>query len=473
MTRLDAVVVGSGPNGLAAALTLAEAGRYVRVIEAAETVGGGCRSAELTLPGFVHDVCSAVHPLVAGSPFFRGLDLAGMGVELVHPEAPAAHPLPGGGAVVLERSVEATAATLGADGHAYRRLAGPLVDVAEELMAGVLAPPLAPPRHPAALARFAPHGLRSAVGLAGRFGAEPARALLAGMAGHSFRPLDAPLTGGVGLLLLVLGHAVGWPVVRGGSGRLADAMADRLRQLGGEIETGRTVASLSELPPTRTVLLDVTPHQVVAIAGDRLPARYRRRLAAYRRGPGAFKVDWALAGPIPWRAPECARAATVHLGGTMAEIAASEAAVAAGRHPERPYALVAQQTVADPTRAPAGCHTAWGYCHVPAGSPVDMTERIERQVERFAPGFRDLILARDVRGPARLERENANYAGGDIAGGLQDLRQTIARPVARPDPYVTPVRGLYICSSSTPPGGGVHGMCGLHAARSALRRDLR
>ncbi len=468
----DAIVVGSGPNGLAAALTLAEAGRRVLVIEGAETVGGGCRSAELTLPGFVHDVCSAVHPLVAGSPFFRSLPLAEMGVELAHPEAPLAHPLPDGTAVTLERSVAATAAELGPDASAYDRLMAPLVRRADALIAAVLAPPLRPPRHPLALARFAPAGLRSAIGLGRRFETERARALLAGLAAHSFRPLSAPLTGAFGLLLGMLGHAAGWPVVRGGSGRLTEAMAARLVALGGEVETGRRVASLDELPPARAVLLDVAPRHALAIVGVRLPAAYRRQLARVRHGPGAFKVDWALAGPIPWRAPECGRAATVHLGGTMAEIAASEAAVAAGEHPERPYVLLAQQAVADPGRAPEGRHTGWAYCHVPNGSPVDMTERIERQVERFAPGFRDLILARAVRPPGDLERENPNYVGGDITGGLQDLRGTLVRPAARPDPYAMPAAGVYLCSASTPPGGGVHGMCGHLAARSALRRDL-
>jgi phytoene dehydrogenase-like protein len=472
MSRHDAIVVGSGPNGLAAAITLAEVGRRVLLLEAAETVGGGCRSAELTLPGFVHDVCSAVHPLVAGSPFFRSLPLAEMGVELVDPEAPLAHPLPDGTAVTLERSVAATAAGLGPDAEAYAGLMAPLVREAGALIEAVLAPPLRPPRHPLALARFAPAGLRSAVGLGRRFSTEGARGLLAGLAAHSFRPLSAPLTGGFGLLLGMLGHAVGWPLVRGGSGRLAEAMATRLVELGGEVTTGRRVASLDELPPARAVLLDVAPRQALDIVGARLPAAYRRRLARFRHGPGAFKVDWALAGPIPWRAPECGRAATVHLGGTMAEIAASEAAVAAGEHPERPYVLLAQPTLADHSRAPEGRHTGWAYCHVPNGSPVDMTERIERQVERFAPGFRDLILARSVRGPAALERENPNYVGGDIAGGLQDLRQILARPVARPDPYATPAAGVYLCSASTPPGGGVHGMCGHLAARSALRREL-
>jgi phytoene dehydrogenase-like protein len=471
VSRPDAIVVGSGPNGLAAAITLAGAGRSVLVLEGAATPGGGCRSAELTLPGYVHDVCSAVHPLVAGSPFFRSLPLAELGLELAHPEAPLAHPLDDG-AVVLERSIDATSEGLGRDGAAYRDLMGPLVRDAQALMDGLLGPPLRPPRHPRALARFARHAVRSAVGLGGRFAGERARALLAGVAAHAIRPLDAPLTAGFGLALAVLGHAVGWPVARGGSGRITDAMVGLLGTLGGEVRTGRPVASLDELPPARAVLLDVTPRQLLALAGARLPASYRRGLARYRYGPGAFKVDWALAGPIPWRAPECSRAATVHLGGTMAEIAAAEASVARGGHPERPYVLLAQQTVADPSRAPEGRHTAWGYCHVPNGSPVDMTERIERQVERFAPGFRDLVLARATRGPADLERENPNQVGGDIAAGLQDLRQTLLRPVASPDPYATPAPGVYICSASTPPGGGVHGMCGHLAARSALRRSL-
>jgi phytoene dehydrogenase-like protein len=472
MSGYDAIVVGSGPNGLAAAITLAGAGHSVLVLEAAETVGGGCRSAELTLPGFVHDVCSAIHPLVAGSPFFRSLPLAELGVELVHPPAPVAHPLDDGTAVTLERSVAATAARLGEDGEAYARLLGPLVREAEPLLAGILGPPLRPPRHPVALARFAPHALRSAIGLGRRFSGERARALLAGLAAHSSRPLDAPVTGAFALALAVLGHAVGWPVVRGGAGRLTDAMAAHLSALGGEVETGRLVTSLDELPPARAVLLDVAPRALLAIAGARLPSSYRRRLAGFRHGPGAFKIDWALDGPIPWRSPDCARAATVHLGGTMAEIASAERAVASGEHPERPYVLLAQQTIADPSRAPEGRHTAWAYCHVPPGSPLDMTERMERQVERFAPGFRDLILARAARGPAQMERDNPNQVGGDITGGVQDLRQVLARPVARIDPYATPARGVYLCSSSTPPGGGVHGMCGHLAARSALRRDL-
>jgi phytoene dehydrogenase-like protein len=468
----DAVVVGSGPNGLAAAITLARAGRSVLVLEARETVGGGCRSAELTLPGYLHDVCSAVHPLAAASPFFRSLPLGDLGVELVQSSAALAHPLDDGTAVTLERSVEETADGLGADAAAYRRLMAPLVRDVEAILASALAPPLRPPRHPIALARFAPSALRSATGLARRFSGERAPALIAGLSAHSMLRLEAPLSGGFGLVLGMLGHAVGWPIARGGSQRVADAMAAHLRALGGEIHTDRLVASLDDLPPARAVLLDVTPRQLLAMAEGRLPPAWRRRLGRYRYGPGVFKVDWALAGPIPWRAAACGRATTVHLGGTLAEIAAAERGVVAGRHAERPYVLLAQQTLVDPSRAPTGRHTAWAYCHVPSGSAVDMTDAIERQVERFAPGFRDLVLARSTRDPAQIERENPNYVGGDINGGVADLRQTIARPVARPTPYALPPPGLYLCSSSTPPGGGVHGMCGHWAARAALRREL-
>ena len=468
----DAIVVGSGPNGLAAAITLARAGRSVLVLEARETVGGGCRSAELTLPGYLHDVCSAVHPLVAGSPFFRSLPLTELGVELVQPSAALAHPLDDGTAVTLERSVEATADGLGPDAAAYRRLMTPLVRDAEAILASVLAPPLRFPRHPIALARLAPSALRSATGLGRRFSGDRAPALIAGLSAHSMLRLEAPLSAGFGLILGLLGHAVGWPIVRGGSQRVADGMAAHLRSLGGEIRTGNLVTSLDDLPRARAVLLDVTPRQLLAMAGPPLPPAWRRRLGRYRYGPGVFKVDWALAGPIPWRAAGCGRAATVHLGGTMAEIAAAERAVVAGRDADRPYVLLAQQTLVDPSRAPEGRHTAWAYCHVPSGSAVDMTDAIERQVERFAPGFRDLVLARSTRDPAQIERDNPNYVGGDINGGVADLRQTIARPVARPTPYALPLPGLYLCSSSTPPGGGVHGMCGHLAARAALRREL-
>jgi len=471
--KYDAVVVGAGPNGLAAAIVLARAGCAVLVVEAGESVGGGTRSAALTLPGFVHDVCSAIHPLGAGSPLFQTFPLDRFGLEWIQPPVPLAHPLDDGTAVLLERTVEATAAGLGPDASAYRRLMAPLVADADRILRFILGP-FRIPRHPLALARFGLTALRSAVGLASeQFEGERARALLAGLAAHSMLPLERSPSAAVGLVLAMLGHTAGWPLPRGGSQHIADALAAYVRSLGGEIVTGRPVRALDELPPCRAVLLDLTPRQVLAIAGQRFPAGYRRWLERYRYGPGVYKMDWALAGPIPWRAPECQRAATVHLGGTLDEIAAAERAVAAGRHPERPFVILAQPSLFDTSRAPAGRHTAWAYCHVPNGSRVDMTERIEAQVERFAPGFRDLILARSVARPADLEQYNPNYVGGDINGGLQDLRQLFTRPAPRLNPYTTPDPRLYICSASTPPGGGVHGMCGYWAARAALRRVLR
>jgi phytoene dehydrogenase-like protein len=467
MSGLDAVVVGSGPNGLAAAITLAEAGRSVRVLEAAETVGGGTRTLELTLPGFRHDVCSTIVPLAIGSPFLAGLPLGEHGLELVHPEAPLAHPLEDGTAVMLERSVEETAAGLGPDGRAYTKLMGPLVEAGDRLSSFVLGrSPV--PRHPLSAARFARVALRSATGAADRFEGDRARALLAGLAAHSIQDLRRMPTASFGLVLGLLGHRYGWPMVRGGSQRLSEALTSYVGSLGGEVETGRRVQSLDELPASELTMLDVTPRQVLRIAGHRLPGRYLRALRRYRYGPGIFKVDWALDGPVPWTAPECRRAATVHVGGTLEEIAASEAAIWRGEEHERPFVLVVQTSLFDESRAPEGKHTLWAYCHVPNGSPVDMTGRIEAQIERFAPGFRDLILERSVHGPADLERYDENYVGGDINGGVQDLRQLYTRPAIRLNPYSTPVKGLYICSSSTPPGGGVHGLCGHYAARSAL-----
>ena len=474
---VDAVVVGAGPNGLAAAITLARAGCSVLVLEAAATAGGGCRSAELTLPGFRHDVCAAVHPLALASPFFHELavPLARHGLELLQPSAALAHPLDDSSAAVLERSVEATAGSLGEDGTAWQRLLGPLADHATELAASLL-DPLRVPRHPLLLARFGRDAARPAARLAAaRFRGPLARGLLAGLAGHAMLPLQRRPTAGYALLLAALGHAVGWPVVRGGSQALTDALVAHLRELGGELVCGHEVRSLAELPQARAVLLDVTPRQFLRIAGDRLPAGYRQRLARYRYGPGVVKVDWALDGPIPWKASGCDQAGTVHLGGTLDEVAADEAAVGHGTHPERPFVLLAQPSRFDPTRAPAGRHTAWAYCHVPHGSTLDRAvtaDRIQAQVERFAPGFGDRVLARAVRGPAELERDNANYVGGDINGGLQDLRQLLTRPVPRLTPWATPLDGVYLCSSSTPPGGGVHGMCGHLAARAALRRSL-
>ncbi len=465
----DAVVVGSGPNGLAAAITLAEAGWSVLVLEAAATVGGGTRSAELTLPGFVHDVCSAIHPMGVASPFFIARPLESHGLRWIVPPAAVAHPLDDGTAVLLDRSIAATAASLGPDGQAYGRLLEPVIADWGKL-APCLLGPARPPRHPLTLARFGMHGLQSVTSLAGRhFRGERARALFAGLGAHSVLPLDAPLTASFALILGALGHIVGWPLPEGGSQRIADAMAAHLRSLGGDVVTGIRVDQLDQLEARHAILLDLTPRQVVRVAGQQLSAGYRSRLERYRYGPAAFKVDYALDGPVPWTARECRRAATVHLGGTMEEIAASEAAVWRGEHPKRPFVLSAQQSLFDQSRAPSGKHTLWAYCHVPNGSTVDMSARIEAQIERFAPGFKERILARSVYTPALLEGYNANYVGGDIIGGIQDWRQFFARPAARIVPYTTPAKGLYLCSASTPPGAGVHGMCGYYAARAALR----
>lgn len=470
-----AVVVGSGPNGLVAAITLAEAGWDVTVFEAASRAGGGTRSEELTLPGFVHDVCSAIHPLALGSPAFRDLavgtpSLSDFGLEWVHPGVPLAHPLDDGRAAILERSVDVTADGLGADDGAYRRLFAPLVAAGLALTDGVLAPLELPPRHPVHLARFGAVGIGAARRLARRrFHTDEARALLAGLAGHSILSLDAPVTSGYALMLGQLAHVVGWPVARGGSDRIATALVGVLGELGGRVVTDHRVGALRELPAADAVLLDVTPKQVIDLAGDALPARYRRSLERYRYGPGVFKLDWALDGPIPWTNPRVADAATVHLGGTVDEVAAAEDAVQRGVHPERPFVLFAQPSLVDPSRAPAGAHTAWAYCHVPNGSTVDMTQRIEAQVERFAPGFRDCILARHAMNTAAMEAHGENYVGGDINGGVADLRQLVMRPRLSLHPWRTPLDGVYLCSSATPPGGGVHGMCGRHAARTVLR----
>ncbi|MFN8487243.1 MAG: NAD(P)/FAD-dependent oxidoreductase [Caldilineaceae bacterium] len=469
----DAVMVGSGPNGLAAAITLAEAGRSVCVFEARETIGGGCRSAALTLPGFIHDICSAIHPLGLGSPFLRTLPLANFGLEWIQPDLPLAHPLDDGTAVALHRSLDETVASIGADGEAWRTLfATPVKDW--EKLAPTLLGPLPLPRHPLALANIGVRALWPAEGLAEFvFREERARALFAGLAAHSILPLEQIFTASFGLILGILGHAVGWPFPRGGAQHIVEAMAGYLRSLGGVISTGHTVNSLAELPPARAILLDVTPRQLLRMASDQLPAGYRQQLENYRYGSGVFKLDYALRGPVPWRASECKRAGTVHLGGTLLEIAAGERAIWQGQHPARPYVLVTQQSLFDATRAPVGQHTLWAYCHVPNGSTVDMTDAIENQLERFAPGFRDLVLARHAFNTADIETYNANYIGGDINGGVQDIRQMWTRPTPRLNPYTTPIKGLYLCSSSTPPGGGVHGMCGYWAAKAALRRELR
>ena len=465
----DAVVVGAGPNGLAAAVELARNGRSVAVLEAEETIGGGTRSAEITLPGFVHDLGSAIHPLGYASPFFKALPLEEHGLEWVHPPAPLAHPFDDGTAAVLERSVEETAAALGPDARAYERLMRGIAEDTDKIAAYFVGSPRLI-RHPLALATSGLRALRSARNLAENvFEGERARGLFAGNAAHSFLPLGKSPSAMFGLLLGTLGHAFGWPFPKGGSQRIADALASYLRSLGGEIFTGFRVRSVDEVPHTRTVLFDVTPRQLLDIAGEHFTERYQNALKSYRYGPGVCKVDFALDGPIPWKAEECLRAGTVHLGGTLDEISAGEAAVWRNEHPERPFVLLAQQSLFDPTRAPNDKHTVWAYCHVPNGSTFDMSGRIESQIERFAPGFRDRILAKNAMGPADLERINANLVGGDINGGVMDLRQLFTRPMPRPNPYSTPAKGLFICSSSTPPGGGVHGMCGYLAARAALR----
>ena len=467
----DAVVIGSGPNGLAAAVKLAQGGASVLVLEAGNQIGGGVRTAELTLPGFQHDVCSGCHPMGILSPLFESLPLAQHGLEWIKPAASVAHPLDDGPAVMLWRSVEETARGLGLDGASYRKLVSPFVGEARGFLRDVLAPVGVPPRHPLLLMRFGISILRSAVGLArGRFDGARARALFAGCAAHSILPLERRLSATVGLLFLVTGHAEEWPVAKGGSAAIARALASYLGTLGGRNETGRRVRSLADLPPARVYLFDTGPNQLADIAAPVLPGSYVAGLRRYRYGPGAFKMDWALDGPIPWKDPQILSASTVHLGGTLDEIAASEAAVWRGEHPERPYVLVVQQSQHDPSRAPAGKHTGYAYCHVPAGSTADLTDVVERQIERFAPSFRDRILARHSKRTPDFERDNPNYVGGAITGGVADLFQAFLRPVARLDPYSTPNRRVFICSASTPPGGGVHGMCGYYAARSALRR---
>lgn len=460
----DTVVIGSGPNGLAAAILLARAGLRVTVHEGSEQIGGGARSAELTVPGFVHDVCSAIHPMAAMSPCFEQFPLAAHGLEWVQPEAPMAHPLDDGTAVMLERSIDATARQLGADGAAWSRLMEPLVAAWPKLRDDLLAP-LGIPHHPLLMARFGLLGIRSGRSLAeSRFREPRARALFAGLAAHSILPLESPLSAAVGLVLGVAAHTVGWPFPRGGAQHISDALAGYFRTLAGPGAI-RTQSRVTALPEGALTFCEVTPRQFLTLAGPRLPEGFRRKLARYRYGPGVFKLDYALTGPIPWRARECARAATVHLGGTLEEICEWEAG-----HTGRPFILLVQHTLFDPSRAPAGHHTVWAYCHVPNGATADYTEAIESQIERFAPGFRRLILARHTLTPAALEARNPNLVGGDVNGGAADLRQFFLRPTRLL--YRTPLRGVYLCSASTPPSGAIHGMCGYHAVEAALR-DLR
>jgi phytoene dehydrogenase-like protein len=468
MSTLDAVVVGSGPNGLAAAITLAGAGLSVQVIEGADTFGGGCRTDTTSSPGYRHDICSIAHPLVLASPFFRQPAFDGLRTLLRQPEIPFAQPIAGEEAVAAFRSVDETADSLGPDGAFYRRLMAPLVDRAQAITEGVLAPLRTVPAHPFALARFGLPGLLPMKQLTGRLKTERARALFAGVGAHSMAPLSSPLTGAFGMLLTLIAHAEGWPVVAGGSVAIAEAMVAELERRGGSLVTGRWVTSLDELPRATAVVLDTSTRGLAALAGDALPSRYGRALGRFRYGPGVFKVDWELSGPVPWSADVCRRAGTIHVGGTFAEVAASEADASSGRHSERPYCLVVQPGVADPTRAPEGHHTLWGYCHVPSGSEVDMTAAIEAQIERFAPGFGRLVLGRRTKTAVEEERFNPNYVGGDIGGGAATLRQTLFRPTLQWNPYRTPLDGVYLCSASTAPGGGVHGMCGVYAARTVL-----
>jgi phytoene dehydrogenase-like protein len=469
--EFDAVVVGAGPNGLVAAATLGAAGWKVLLLEAAHAVGGGTRSEQLTLPGFVHDVCSAIHPLGAASPAMRSLPLAEHGLEWIHPEAPLAHPLDGGRVAMLERSVDVTADGLGADARPYRRLMRRFVDAGDDLIDGLMSPLDLPPRHPLLLARYGVIGIPPATFTTRGFSTDAGAAMFSGLAAHSILSLQSPITTGFGLFLGVLAHHVGWPMAKGGSSAIAVALASIVEASGGTIVCNRRVTSLRDLPPARATLLDLTPRQVLAIDDGRLPARYRRRLERFRYGAGVFKVDWALDGPIPWTNPQIARAATVHLGGTAPEIVESERNVQRGLINERPFTLLAQTSLFDPSRAPAGRHTAWAYCHVPHDSTVDMTQAIEQQIERFAPGFRDRVLERHTMSPAAMEAHDANYVGGDINGGVADLRQFFARPALSLHPWATPAPNLYLCSSSTPPGGGVHGMCGWTAAKLVLHHN--
>lgn len=471
----DALIIGSGPNGLAAAIRLAQAGAKVRVVEAMDAIGGGTQTSELTLPGYHHDVCSAIHPLALASPFLSSLPLERFGLEFVQPPIPLAHPLDDGSAVFIHRSIDETARGLGMDGASYRKLLIPLANHWQSLMIDFPGPFPLPPKNPALMARFGLQAISSATGLASsRFDTDRARAVFAGLNGHSILPLDKPASAAFGLMLATLAHGVGWPIVRGGSKHITQAMANYLRSLDGEITTGWRVERLHELPASKAVLFDLTPRGILDIVRPGLAPGYRRQLEAYEYGPGVCKVDWALERPIPWQNPDIGRAGTVHLGGTMSEIAESEKRVWQGHHPSKPFVLLAQQSLFDPSRVPTGRQTAWAYCHVLHGSDRDVSNRIEAQVERFAPGFREAILDRHVYTAAAMENHNSNYVGGDINGGVQSLGQLFTRPAVRWNPYKVPAAGstdlpaMYICPSATPPGGGVHGMCGFHAAEAAL-----
>lgn len=467
-SEFDAIIIGSGPNGLSAAITLQQAGLSVLILEAKDTTGGGLRSAELTLPGFLHDICSAIHPLAAGSPFFNSLPLEQHGLEYIYPGLAAAHPFDDGTAAALSGSVEETAETLGIDRESYINLLKPLVKNWPGMVKDLLGP-LHFPKHPIDMAAFGLNALRSATSLAGKFNTKEARGLWAGMAAHSMQPLSNLGTSAFGLVLMATGHLKGWPVPKGGSKIIANALVSYFLSIGGKIETGMPVRSMKDIPASKVVLFDLTPKQILEIAGESFSTIYSWQLGRYRYGMGVFKIDWALDGPIPFTARECRKAGTVHLGNTYEEIAKGEGMTNAGVLPEKPFVLLAQQSLFDSLRAPEGKHTAWAYCHVPNGSEKDMTNAIENQVERFAPGFKDLILAKHTMNTREIEAYNPNYIGGDINGGVIDIGQLFTRPALRISPYRTSARGLYICSSSTPPGGGVHGICGYNAAKQALK----
>jgi phytoene dehydrogenase-like protein len=464
----DAVVVGSGPNGLAAAITMQQAGLSVLLVEAKNTIGGGMRSAELTLPDFIHDVCSAIHPLAVAAPFFKTLPLEQHGLKFIYPTIAAAHPFDDGRAAALHSSIEQTAQALGEDQQAYRELMKPIVKDWSQLATDILAP-MRFPKHPISLARFGLKAITSATHIAKRFHSKEAKGLWAGMAAHSIQSLSSVTTSATALVLMAAGHLTGWPMAKGGSESIANALASYFISLGGVIETNFYVRSLNQLPSCHAVLFDVTPRQLLQIAGEKFSTIYKWQLKRFRYGMGVFKIDWALDGPIPFTASECGQAGTVHLGNTFEEIAAAEQLTSQGKHPDQPFVLLTQQSLFDSSRAPEGKHIAWAYCHVPNGSTTDMTERIEKQVERFAPGFKDLVIGRHVMNTAQLEDYNPNYVGGDIIGGIMDVRQLFTRPALRVSPYRTSAKGIYICSSSTPPGGGIHGMCGWHAAKRALK----
>jgi phytoene dehydrogenase-like protein len=464
----DAVIVGSGPNGLAAAILLQQNGLSVLVLEAKETIGGGMRSAELTLPGFTHDICSAIHPLAAGSPFFETLPLADHGLKYIFPEIAAAHPFDNGKAAVLKQSLDETAALLGKDEKVYKDLLYPIVKYWRGLAPDILGP-LHFPKHPFDMAAFGLKALRSVTSIAKRFKTAEARGLFAGMGAHAMQPLTNLSTAATALVLLANAHLKGWPMAKGGSQKIADALASYFISLGGKIETNTYVMSLNQLPTSHAILFDIGPRQLLQIAGNRLTVDYKRQLDKYRYGMGVFKVDWALDAPVPFTTEACRHAGTVHIGNTMEAITLSEDQAWKGKIAEKPFVLFAQQSLFDPSRAPKGKHTVWAYCHTPGGSDVDMTDAIESQIERFAPGFRERILARHTMNSVQIEEYNPNYVCGDINGGVLDLGQLFTRPALRWSPYRTSAKGLYICSSSTPPGGGVHGMCGYYAAKRALK----